>query len=260
MSRFIIVTTEEQARRVLEHLWAWSEPVGVDTETTGCNPRKQSPVGRAKLYCMTLAWGLPDKKTPSPFTRAFIPLRFLHIFKSWLESQQPKCGTKLWGYDRHVFWNHGIELNGIVADTLDMSRLLNPSTKLKDGKGHGLKQWGERMGYQVRPLTDVAGRLEGGACRVSKTNRVQWVNPETGKTIKKKDVPNCPGAYPVYHFEGAESQNVKWKKRELIPLADVETLYPNRFMPLVEYATQDGAMSLDNTYLLKAKLEKREWM
>lgn len=49
------------------------------------------------------------------------------IFKDYFEDENYK---KVWhnlGFDRHVFYNHGINVKGFHGDTLHMMRLVDPS-------------------------------------------------------------------------------------------------------------------------------------
>ena len=191
-------------------------PVGFDTETTGCNPQKESPVGRAKLWCATFAWGEPAEKTPSPFRRAFVPREFVYVLKPFLEDERyKKVGTNLFGYDRHVCANEGIELRGIEACTSAQSRLLDPG---KDA-GHGLKAWGERLGYVTTEFKDVA-------------------------TV----------AIPGKEYKLRTS--IKWGQKRLDKLW---AEHPGKRKAIVEYACQDAAMSLDVYWHLRGQMQGVRW-
>ncbi len=144
-------------------------------------------------------------------------------FGLWLRSDAPKVGTNINGWERPALANSGYELRGIAGDTLDMSRLLNPAQTLEDGEGHDLKAWGQRLGYRVITFDDVAGR------------------PEPG--VLSKD---------------GLSQKVRWSKRELVPLPELWELYPQRHRKIMEYATQDAAMSLSTYWHIRRKLEARQ--
>ena len=98
--------------------------VSVDSETTSLSPMQAKLVGisfcieshqAAYLPLMHNYAGMPQQL---PFDVA------LNKLKSWLEnSQKPKLGQNL-KYDKHVFANHGIQLKGIVHDTLLQSYVL----------------------------------------------------------------------------------------------------------------------------------------
>lgn len=98
--------------------------VSVDSETTSLSPMQAKLVGisfcieshqAAYLPLMHNYTGVPQQL---PFDGA------LNKLKPWLEnSQKPKLGQNL-KYDKHVFANHGIQLNGIAHDTLLQSYVL----------------------------------------------------------------------------------------------------------------------------------------
>ena len=98
--------------------------VSVDSETTSLNPMQAKLVGisfcieshhAAYVPLMHNYAGVPQQ----------LPLEtVLHKLKPWLENAaKPKLGQNL-KYDKHVFANHGIQLNGIVHDTLLQSYVL----------------------------------------------------------------------------------------------------------------------------------------
>ncbi len=98
-------------------------PVALDTETTSLDPMHARLVGislctQAGHACyIPLAHryaGAPDQL---PFDETLARLR------AWLESDHPKIGQNL-KYDRHVLANHGINLGGVVGDTLLQSYVL----------------------------------------------------------------------------------------------------------------------------------------
>ncbi len=214
------------ASRDLERwLWASGAPIGLDTETVGCNPKKQSPVQQAELWCLTLAWGskVPTGELARPLTKAFIPREYIGVFRGVLEHAGiGKVGSAIIRYDQHVLRNMGIELAGIVGDTEVMSRLLNPSKNRK----HGLKPLAESLGWNTIEYSTVARRRK------------------RGKECLKKD--------------GTASQNVNvgW---EMVSLPELWRDYPQRRDLLVQYATQDAAMSLDVYWALRRDLENLKW-
>ncbi len=98
--------------------------VSVDSETTSLNPMQAKLVGIS--FCV------------ESYHAAYIPLmhqytgvpqqlaldQVLNKLKPWLENAaKPKLGQNL-KYDKHVFANHGIQLNGIAHDTLLQSYVL----------------------------------------------------------------------------------------------------------------------------------------
>ncbi len=98
--------------------------VAVDTETTGLNPMQAQLVGIS--FCIEA-----HKAAYLPLAHCYlgVPQQLaiestLAKLKPWLEdTSKPKLGQNI-KYDKHIFANHGISLNGIVHDTLLQSYIL----------------------------------------------------------------------------------------------------------------------------------------
>ncbi len=169
-------------------------PVALDTETTDCNPKKESPVGRARLWCMTLAWGDWSDDRSAYITREWLP-----AFKAWLEEPSyTKVGQNIFGYDRHVLRNEGITLRGIVGDTQRMSKLLNPS----NDAGHGLKDQARRLGFEMHDYDEVVGKKE--------TLPEVWKDPERRQKVIEYAVRDAVATLAVYEARKADLLAVKW--------------------------------------------------
>ena len=94
-----------------------AELVAVDTETTGLDPMTSKLVG--------LSFAV------APLQGAYLPLRHvgpaageqldfdatLAQLKPWLEDDAKKKVGQNLKYDRHIFANHGIALDGVLHDT-----------------------------------------------------------------------------------------------------------------------------------------------
>jgi DNA polymerase I-like protein with 3'-5' exonuclease and polymerase domains len=206
--------------------WAWLYEIfeqgvvfGLDTETVNCNPLKESPVGKAKIWCVTLAWKVKDD-----YSGLFIYENELGVLREFLENDKyKKVGANIFGYDYHVFANHGIALSGIAGDTVRMSRLLDPS-KLK---GHSLKEWGYQLKYDITKLGDICKRPKPGAMKIRK--------------------------------DGVESQNVSFRTWEKMNILDFVKDYPHKEHLVKAYALQDAEMSLAVYNRLKEKLTQLAW-
>ena len=48
-------------------------------------------------------------------------------FKEYLENPKYRKCFHNYGYDRHIFYNHGIDVQGFGGDTMHMARLYDPS-------------------------------------------------------------------------------------------------------------------------------------
>lgn len=239
-TRPLVVESLEDARKLAEFLDSYPNPVGIDTETTGCNPRVESPVLRARIWCMTLAWGQPSKQVPSQFHSAFVPVQYLAPLKGWLGNRDKlKVGTNLHGFDYHCFANEGVPLRGF-EDTLVMSRQLNPSSPLDEYGGHGLKAWGDRLGYDTAAYDSLTrGPAPDGEAAYKSTS-----SAENSKGVR------------VLRVEGALFTKLDWGPHDIALLWD---RWPERRQRIVEYATKDARMSLDVWYVLRGRLERTKW-
>ncbi|MXS81656.1 DNA polymerase I [Nitrosomonas oligotropha] len=98
--------------------------VSVDSETTSLNPMQAKLVGIS--FCIESHHAA---YVPLTHNYAGVPQQLafdtvLNRLKPWLENPaKPKLGQNL-KYDKHVFANHGIQLNGIEHDTLLQSYVL----------------------------------------------------------------------------------------------------------------------------------------
>ncbi|MCB0056035.1 MAG: hypothetical protein KDE45_03380, partial [Caldilineaceae bacterium] len=115
-----------------------AELVALDTETTSLDEMRAEIVGISfsvqpgEAAYIPLAHAGPD--APAQLPRDEVLARL----KPWLENgKHPKLGQHV-KYDRHVFANHGIEVQGYVHDTMLQSYVLEVH------KPHGLSSLAER--------------------------------------------------------------------------------------------------------------------
>lgn len=189
------------------------EVFGFDTETVGIDPRKQSPVGNGQVVCWSLA---------HDNTRWFIWGEYLELFKPFLESPiHYKVGHNIYGFDSHVLSNSGISINGILGDTLHMSRLLYCSKE----RSHGLKALAKsRLKIDQPAYKDLFSRPSHGVGKGRET---------VGKS-KRGGIPTVLGT--EWSTVGTGS--------ELIPLDTLRTDYPQRLPALYDYASLDAYITL----------------
>jgi len=220
-----------------------NEPiVAIDTETVGVDPTEESAVGKGRIFCWSLAYSEPalgrnlrgQHRAQGVFLPAWGPwgLHLLKELKPWLESESAqKVGHNLWGFDRHIFRNHGIDLAGIV-DTLTLSRLNDP------GGRHGLKLlMKELLGYEFSDYKELFKRRRRGGVKVEK---LRYVNRKvSGQTIRT--------------LLGGESTQVYAGFEQL----SLDELTAQHLQTLVTYSVLDavGCMELYST--LAARVEKR---
>ncbi len=117
------ILTEAQLNKWLARCEA-APLVSLDTETTSLNPMQAQLVGISLCIDAGEAAYLPLTHCfPGAPQQLDIDL-VLSKMKPWLENPEKlKVGQNL-KYDKHVFANHGIDLNGIVHDTLLQSYVL----------------------------------------------------------------------------------------------------------------------------------------
>jgi len=98
--------------------------VSVDSETTSLSPMQAKLVGISFCIESHQAAYLPLMHNYTGVPQQLSLDVALSRLKPWLESAtKPKLGQNL-KYDKHVFANHGIQLNGIAHDTLLQSYVL----------------------------------------------------------------------------------------------------------------------------------------
>ncbi len=133
--------------------------VSVDTETTGLDPMRAKLVGISFSVESHRAAYLPLAHcytgVPQQLAISFV----LDKFRSWLEDPNKlKLGQNL-KYDKHIFANHGIALNGIMHDTLLQSYVLE-SHRPHDMDNLALRH----LDVKTISYDEVAGK---GASRIS---------------------------------------------------------------------------------------------
>jgi len=129
--KVVYADTSEKCLRVLRQLEA-ATVVGVDTEVTGVDLGKTSPVGKVKVISIQFA---ADDSPP-----VFVPLwdgneGLLKIFKPWLESERRQKVYHNAKFDMHALMCHGVRARGLLGDTLVMDFMFDTGQLL-----HGLKE------------------------------------------------------------------------------------------------------------------------
>lgn len=237
------ISTPAEAAQLIAEIRESGSPVGIDCETENVDPSDESPVGKGRIACWSLAY-FPKDPLPSWGHRlaqkVFIPNWGLYeftllrgAFRAFLESDWPKVGHNFTTFDAHMFENHGVRVGGVRADTLRKSKLLN-STK---EASHGLKdQMYLRFGYKFGSFEEL----------FSRPKRLKDKVYKKGGFVDRDGIPTLIEAGPVCVWSTAEGK----KGRELIPLSTIPEQYPQRMATLEEYATLDA----------KATLELDEWI
>ncbi len=101
-----------------------AELIAFDTETTGLDPLTAQLVGMSFCAVPGQAAYLPLAHNYAGAPTQLGVARALELLRPWLENpDRPKLGQNL-KYDQHVLANHGVELRGVVHDTLLESYVL----------------------------------------------------------------------------------------------------------------------------------------
>jgi DNA polymerase I-like protein with 3'-5' exonuclease and polymerase domains len=160
-----IVDDHLKAKRLLRRLELAPNIFGIDTETVGVDPYTESPVGRGRIFCWSIAWYEEDPDCPE---RAYVSADLLPLFAHWLASESVfKVGHNVFSFDLHMFANHGIPLRGIVGDTLRMSKL---SFNHPDAR-HGLKPLRSAiLGLEMQDYKELFSRPTPGKRYKNKSN------------------------------------------------------------------------------------------
>ena len=130
-----------------------AELVALDTETTSLDEMRAQIVGISfsvtpgEAAYIPLAHAYPDAPTQLPLDEVLAKL------KPWLEDASHKKLGQHVKYDRHVFANHGLEVQGYAHDTMLQSYVLEVT------KPHGLASLAERhLGRSGISFEDLCGK------------------------------------------------------------------------------------------------------
>jgi DNA polymerase-1 len=130
-----IVNSREKALKALDVLMSLEDRVHAwDTEVIDIEVKEQSPVGNGKIISAQAFCGPEVDFGNGP--RLFID-NFgtnhdtIMLFKDYFESQKYKKIWHNYGFDRHVFYNHGIDAKGFAGDTMHLARLYDSSMGFK---------------------------------------------------------------------------------------------------------------------------------
>nr|WP_319494234.1 DNA polymerase I [uncultured Desulfobacter sp.] len=126
----------------------------IDTETTGIDPMLADLVGISFSYEKDTGVYIPVGHTNASAIEMPEKEAVLRIFKPLLENPKiSKVGQNI-KYDFIVLARYGIEIKGIVFDTMIASHLLNPGTR-----GHGLDRIAMNLfGHKMISYEEVTGK------------------------------------------------------------------------------------------------------
>ncbi|KAI9906221.1 hypothetical protein PsorP6_004573 [Peronosclerospora sorghi] len=156
-----LVQDEESARRVLEKI----EQLGpnhfhaCDTEVSQIDVKAVGPVGNGIVTCLSLYSGPDVDYGNGPYVwvdNLDSAEGTLQYFKEFLEC---KRHLKIWhnySFDRHVLFNHNIDVQGLGGDTMHMARLWN-TARFQNG-GYSLEALSADLLLQrKKPMKELFG-------------------------------------------------------------------------------------------------------
>ena len=182
--RYDTILTWEAFDSWLARLQA-AELVAIDTETTSLDEMRARIVGISfsvtpgEAAYLPLAHVYPDAPAQLPLDEVLAKM------KPWLEdASRAKLGQHI-KYDRHVFANHGIEVQGYAHDTMLQSYVLEVH------KPHGLSSLAERhLGRQGISFEDLCGKGANQICfdQVDITRAAEYACEDSDMTLEVHQV------------------------------------------------------------------------
>jgi hypothetical protein len=161
LEKHTLVRTKEEAVRVLNILQNCDESVfhACDTEVMAIDLKAEGPVGNGYVTCLSIYSG-PDidyGNGPSLWIDNLDDAcGILQLFKPWLEDERFKKVWHNYGFDRHVLWNEGINVQGFGGDTMHMARLQD--TSRANSGGYSLEALTNALiGRRKEPMKELFG-------------------------------------------------------------------------------------------------------
>jgi DNA polymerase-1 len=139
-----LVRTKKEAERVLGILQSCDyESVfhACDTEVMAIDLKEVGPVGNGYVTCLSIYSGPDIDYGNGPnlwIDNLDDACGILQMFKPWLQDERHLKVWHNYGFDRHVLWNEGINVQGFGGDTMHMARLQDTS-RAKMGRGYSLE-------------------------------------------------------------------------------------------------------------------------
>jgi hypothetical protein len=222
--------------------------IGIDTETEGINPKEQAAAsGAGRIACWSIS-------TPR-YNKVFLWSSELENFKTYLEDPLLlKVGHNIFGFDYHMFLNHGIRLQGIIGDTLRMSRLIY-SCKMRK---HNLKSlaW-NWLGIKQPTFASLFMRPKHRMEYVQEKRKRKGQTENLDYRETRKKVGETKGV-PTLLASG--ERGIFGAALEFIPLSSIPEVYPERLEKLYEYATLDAQLTRLLYHEFKKKLKGTPWL
>ncbi|KAL4152440.1 hypothetical protein PRNP1_009370 [Phytophthora ramorum] len=156
-----LIQDEEGARRVLDKIKALGPDHfhACDTEVGQIDIKAVGPVGNGVVSCLSLYSGPDVDYGNGPYVwvdNLDSAEGTLQYFKTFLESKQYRKVWHNYSFDRHVLYNHGINVQGLGGDTMHMARLWN-TARFQNG-GYSLEALtADLLLQRKKPMKELFG-------------------------------------------------------------------------------------------------------
>ncbi|TMW57836.1 hypothetical protein Poli38472_014439 [Pythium oligandrum] len=156
-----LIQDKEGAQRVIDKIRQLgpSHFHACDTEVAQIDIKAVGPVGNGQVTCLSLYSGPDVDYGNGPYVwidNLDSAEGTLEYFREFLESKEYKKVWHNYSFDRHVLYNHGINVQGLGGDTMHMARLWN-TARFQNG-GYSLEALSEDLLLQrKRPMKELFG-------------------------------------------------------------------------------------------------------
>lgn len=229
------ITTTSEAISAVNTLYKYKDRVHAwDTETIDVNIKEESPVGKGKVICASAFIG-PEVNFgsgPKLFLDNYGKSQgVLNVFKDYFEDPSIYKVWHNYGFDRHILYNHNINVRGFGGDTMHMARLANPS------RGPGEYSLSSCSSHYNSLMSKIKNKLIEKLTEEYKDSPSTLAQLELYNKTSKLKVKKTMEELFAYHKvlkSGVESK--------LLSVPSVEELHtkPEYFESWVTYATMDA--------------------
>ena len=155
--KYECIDSLEKLLKMIDELQS-ADLISLDIESTSTEPMLAEIVGLSFSIANDEGWYIPIEfpgKEASLFTKSDNDLEgVLHSLKPILEDGSlPKCGQNI-KYDMLILKNYGIDVQGVIFDTMIAAHLLKPEAR--SYKLDYISQ--EYLSYRMQPITELIGR------------------------------------------------------------------------------------------------------
>jgi DNA polymerase-1 len=193
-----VANDKESAMRIIDLLYKNKHFYhAADTETIDIDVKKQSPVGHGRVICASLYAGPEVDFGNGP--RIYIDNLdscegTLDYFKGYFEDEEVMKVWHNYSFDRHVLFNHQINVKGFGGDTMIMARLQD-SARMPGTYSLAALSKDHKLGAPKKKMDDIFGKhkkkIDGTDAKGKKTlppldglqrdpvNVLQWIEYST---------------------------------------------------------------------------------